>query len=88
MPIVVRALFPETLYFSITIDGVAFPYATEGSIKHTVNGARAFSCGFAGKEALLNCRLGAVVEVSWGRGNRSNLIDDRKFTCIIKALKP
>ena len=88
MPIVVRALFPETLYFSITIDGVAFPYATEGSIKHTVNGARAFSCGFAGKEALLHCRLGAVVEVSWGRGNLSNLIDDRKFTGIIKDLKP
>ena len=85
---VIGAVFPETLYFDTTVDGVSFPYALHGRMRHGINGARVFSCSFAGKEALELCRLGAVIEVSWGRGNLTNLIDDRKFTGIIKDLRP
>ena len=87
MPLIPQ-VFPETLYFDITIDGIGFPYAINGRMRHGINGARVFSCSFAGKDALELCRLGAIVEVSWGRGNLSNLVGDRKFIGIIKDLKP
>ena len=81
-------VFPETLYFNVTIDGRAFPYATSAKMQHAMNGARAFTCSFAGKEALEMCRLGAIVEVNWGRGNLHNLTDDKTFIGIVKSLKP
>ena len=88
MPVVPAAPFPETLYFSITIDGSAFPYASYGSLRGGVNGARAFSCKFSGQEAVEQCHIGSIVEVNIGRGNLTNLIDDKKFIGIIKNLNP
>ena len=85
---VIAAVFPETLYFNVTIDGKGFPFALHGKMQHGMNGARSFTCTVAGKEALEMCRLGAIVEVNWGRGNLENLIDDKTFTGIIKDLKP
>ena len=88
MPAVPAAPFPETLYFSITIDGSAFPYATYGMIRGGINGARVFSCKFNGQEAVEQCHIGSIVEVSVGRGNLTNLIDDKKFIGVIKNLNP
>ena len=87
MPVIPQ-VFPETLYFTVTIDGVGFPYATQGRLAHKTNKSRTFSCSFTGKEALEMCRVGAVVEVNWGRGNLRNLIDDKKFIGLIKSLNP
>ena len=84
----VAQVFPETLYFDITIDGNAFPYALTAKMQHGVNSARSLSCSFTTKEALEMCRLGAIVEVNWGRGNLTNLVDDKTFIGIIKDLKP
>jgi len=81
-------VFPETLYFNVTIDGIAFPYSVSAKIQHSVNAARSFSCTFAGKEALEMCRLGAIVEVNWGRGNLDNHVDDKTFIGIVKDLQP
>ena len=83
MPIGVASVFPETLFFSVSVDGVAFPYATSGTLRAGVNSSRNFTCTFKGKEALEMCGIGSIVEVSIGRGNLSNLIDDRKFVGII-----
>tara|TARA_R100000234_G_scaffold95747_1_gene64026 strand:+ start:1711 stop:2808 length:1098 start_codon:yes stop_codon:yes gene_type:complete len=80
--------FPETLYIDVKIDGNKFPYATSAKIKHSVNSARALSCSFIGKEPLEMCRLGAVVEFNWSRGNLNNLQDDKTFIGIIKDIKP
>ena len=88
MPVVPSAPFPETLFFSITINGSAFPYATYGSLRAGVNGARAFSCKFHGREAVEQCSIGSIIEVSIGRGNLTNLIDNKKFIGIIKNLNP
>ncbi len=88
MPVTPGPVFPETLFFSITIDGTSFPYATSGSLKSGVNKSRSFVCSFVGKEALEICNIGSIVEVSFGRGNLSNLIDDKKFIGIIKDLEP
>ena len=88
MPAVPAAPFPETLYFSLTVNGTAFPYATYGVLRASVNGSRTFSCKFQSKEALELCSIGATVEVNIGRGNLTNLIDDRKFIGIIKDLEP
>lgn len=87
MPLIPQ-VFPETLFFNVTIDGNVLPSALGAKMRHGMNGARSFTCSFAGKEALEMCRLGAVVEVNWGRGNLSNLIDDKTFIGIIKDLKP
>ena len=84
----VPQVFPETLYFNVTVDGIGFPYATSAKMQHAMNGARAFTCSFAGKEALEMCRLGAIIEVNWGRGNLSNLNDDKTFIGVIKSVKP
>ena len=84
----VPQVFPETLYFNVTVDGIGFPYALSAKMQHAMNGARAFTCSFAGKEALEMCRLGAIVEINWGRGNLSNLNDDKTFIGIIKSVKP
>ena len=88
MPIGVASVFPETLFFSVSVDGVAFPYATSGTLRAGVNSSRNFTCTFKGKEALEMCGIGSIVEVSIGRGNLSNLIDDRKFVGIVKDLEP
>ena len=88
MPIGVASVFPETLFFSVSVDGVVFPYATSGTLRAGVNSSRNFTCTFKGKEALEMCGIGSIVEVSIGRGNLSNLIDDRKFVGIIKDLEP
>ena len=81
-------VFPENLYFTVVIDGVSFPYATQGRLAHKTNMSRTFSCSFVGKEALEMCRIGAVVEVNWGRGNLTNLIDDSNFIGLIKNVSP
>ena len=83
MPVVPAAPFPETLFFSITVNGSAFPYVTSGSLQASVDSVRTFSCSFRGREALEMCSIGAVVEVNIGRGNLTNLVDDRKFIGII-----
>jgi len=88
MPVVPGPVFPETLYFSITVDGTSFPYATAGFLRAGVNKARNFTCSFFSKEALEMCSIGSIVEVSFGRGNLSNLIDDKKFIGVIKDLEP
>jgi hypothetical protein len=88
MPITPGAVFAENLFFSITVNGTSFPYAVYGSIKGSVNSARSFTCSFRGREALEMCNLGSIVEVSVGRGNLTNLIDDRKFIGIIKSIEP
>jgi len=87
MPVIPQ-VFPETLYFTVTVDGVGFPYATQGKLTHKTNKSRVFACSFVGKEALEMCRVGSIVEVNWGRGNLTNLIDDKKFIGVIKDLRP
>lgn len=81
-------VLPETLYFNVTIDGIVFPYVTSGKIQEGMNAARSATCSFAGKEALEMCKLGAVVEIKWGRGNLDNHVDDKTFVGIIKELQP
>tara|TARA_R110002020_G_scaffold73484_1_gene188334 strand:- start:143 stop:1243 length:1101 start_codon:yes stop_codon:yes gene_type:complete len=88
MPVTPGPVFPETLYFSITVDGINFPYATSGILKGGANSARSFVCSFFSKEALEMCSIGSIVEVNVGRGNLSNLIDDKKFIGVIKDLEP
>jgi len=87
MPLIPQ-VFPETLYFNVTVDGNGFPYALSAKMQHAMNGARSFTCSFAGKEGLEACRLGAIVEVNWGRGNLTNLTDDKTFIGVIKDVKP
>jgi|TARA_R100000995_G_C3473856_1_gene119791 hypothetical protein len=81
-------VFPETLYFKVTIDDIPFPYVVEARIRHTVNTARSLTVSFAGQEALDMARLGGIVKVDWGRGNLQNLIDDSQFIGIIKSVSP
>ena len=88
MPVGFGPAFPETIYFDITIDGVKLNTAVRASMTHAVNGARTFNCTVTNKEAFTLCRLGAEIEVNVGRGNLSNLIDDKKFIGIIKDIKP
>ena len=88
MPITPGAVFAENLFFSITVNGSAFPYAVYSSITGSANGARVFTCRFRGREALEMCSIGSIVEVSVGRGTLTNLIDDKKFLGIIKNLEP
>ena len=80
MPVTPGAVFAENLFFSITVNGSAFPYVVSGSIKGGVNSARTFTCSFRGREALEVCSLGSIVEVSVGRGTLTNLIDDKKVS--------
>ena len=87
MPLIPQ-VFPENLYFTVTIDGVSFPYTTQARLTHKTNMSRTFTCSFVGKEALEMCRIGAVVEVNWGRGNLTNLIDDSNFIGFIKSINP
>tara|TARA_R100001163_G_C5053506_1_gene190073 strand:+ start:725 stop:1825 length:1101 start_codon:yes stop_codon:yes gene_type:complete len=88
MPTTPGPVFPETLFFSITVDGTNFPYAVSGSLRGGINKARSFVCSFVGKEAIEICNIGSIVEVTFGRGNLSNLIDDKKFIGVIKDLEP
>ena len=83
-----RDVFPETLSFNLTIDGIVFPNAVNARVTHTFNSARVLTVNFIGQESLDLCRLGAEVELSWGRGNLSNLVDDKKFIGIIKNVSP
>lgn len=83
-----RDVFPETLSFNLTIDGIIFPNTVSAKLTHTFNSARVLTVSFIGQEALDLCRLGAEVELTWGRGNLSNLIDDKKFIGIIKDIQP
>ena len=88
MPVTPGAVFAENLFFSITVNGSAFPYVVSGSIKGGVNSAGTFTCSFRGREALEVCSLGSIVEVSVGRGTLTNLIDDKKFLGVIKSIEP
>tara|TARA_Y100000401_G_scaffold50387_1_gene39318 strand:- start:529 stop:1635 length:1107 start_codon:yes stop_codon:yes gene_type:complete len=83
-------VFPESLYIIVKVDDILFPNITSAKMQHGVNAARSFSCSFAGKEALEHCRLGAKVEVHFGRGMPDSNIfkDDKTFIGIIKSLKP
>jgi len=81
-------VFPETLYFKVTIDDIPFPYVISGKMQHGVNSARSITLSYSGKEALEMARLGAIVKVSWGRGNLQNLVDDKQFIGIIKDIQP
>ena len=83
-----RDVFPETLLFNLSIDGIIFPNTVSAKLTHTFNSARVLTVSFVGQESLDLCRLGAEVELSWGRGNLSNLIDDKKFIGIIKDIQP
>lgn len=88
MPATISAVFAENLYFSITIDGSAFPYASYGLLRGGINGARTFSCKFHGREAVEQCNIGSIIEVNIGRGNLTNLVDDKKFIGVIKNIDP
>lgn len=88
MPTNFGPVFPETVFFDITIDGINLNSTIRASITHAVNGARTFNCTVTNKESFTLCRLGAEVEVNIGRGNLSNLVDDKKFIGIIKDIKP
>ena len=88
MTVTDRDVFPETLSFNLTIDGIVFPNVVNARVTHTFNSARVLTVNFIGQESLDVCRLGAEVELSWGRGNLSNLVDDKKFIGIIKNISP
>jgi len=88
MPTNFGPVFPETVFFDITIDGINLNSTIRASITHAVNGARTFNCTVTNKESFTLCKLGAEVEVNIGRGNLSNLVDDKKFIGIIKDIKP
>ena len=81
-------VFPETLYFKVTIDDIPFPYVVEARMRHGVNTARSLTLSFAGREALDMARMGGIVKVDWGRGNLQNLVDDSQFIGIIKNVSP
>ena len=83
-------VFPESLYIIIKIDDSFLLTNTSAKIQHGVNGARSFTCSFAGKEALEHCRLGAKVEVNFGRGipDKNIFNDDKTFIGIIKNISP
>ena len=83
-------VFPESLYLVVKIDDIFLLTTTGAKIQHGVNGARSFTCSFAGKEALEHCRLGAKVEVNFGRGipDKNIFNDDKTFIGIIKNINP
>jgi hypothetical protein len=88
MPAPPSPVFPETLYFTVSIDDIPFPYALSGKMQHGVNAARSVTLSFAGSDALELCKLGGILKVSWSRGNLSNLVDDKEFIGVIKSIQP
>ena len=72
----------------ITIDDVPFDGVLSVDLSHDIDKARILTCSFTGSQALLMCRLGAIVSLKThiGKPSSGTFSDDNSFLGIIKTI--
>jgi len=80
----------QSPHLTITIDDVPFVNVISVNLSHEIDKARTLTCSFTGSQALLMCRLGAIVSLKKhiGKPNSGVFSDDNSFLGIIKTINP